>query len=106
MVTTADVAIIGAGIVGASTALELSRRGMNVAVVDKTGGAGMGSTNASSAIIRFTYSTWEGVAASWDRNSAGRTGRSTWATGTPTAWLGFTGAARSCSTCRSSRGRR
>lgn len=63
---TADVVIIGAGIVGASTALELSRRGLTVLVVDKAGGAGMGSTSASSAIVRFSYSTWEGVAASWE----------------------------------------
>ena len=39
MVTTADVLIIGAGIVGASTALELSRRGLNVLAVDKAGDA-------------------------------------------------------------------
>jgi glycine/D-amino acid oxidase-like deaminating enzyme len=66
MITTADAVIIGAGVVGSSTALELSRRGLNVLVVDKAGGAGMGSTSASSAIIRFNYSTWEGVAASWE----------------------------------------
>lgn len=63
---TADVAIIGAGIVGSSTALELSRRGLDVLVVDKAGGAGMGSTSASSAIIRFNYSTFAGVAVSWE----------------------------------------
>jgi len=66
MITTADAVIIGAGVVGSSTALELSRRGLNVLVVDKAGAAGMGSTSASSAIIRFNYSTWEGVAASWE----------------------------------------
>lgn len=66
MTTTADAVIIGAGVVGSSTALELSRRGLNVLVVDKAGGPGMGSTSASSAIIRFSYSTWEGVAASWE----------------------------------------
>ena len=66
MVTTADAVIIGAGIVGSSTALELSRRGVDVLVVDKAGGAGMRSTSASSAIIRFNHSTWEGVAASWE----------------------------------------
>lgn len=66
MITTADAVIIGAGVVGSSTALELSRRGLNVLVVEKAGGAGMGSTSASSAIIRFNYSTWEGVAASWE----------------------------------------
>ena len=57
MVTTADAVIIGAGIVGSSTALELSRRGVDVLVVDKAGGAGMRSTSASSAIIRFNHST-------------------------------------------------
>ena len=66
MTTTADAVVIGAGVVGSATALELSRRGLNVLAVDKAGGAGMGSTSASSAIIRFNYSTWEGVAASWE----------------------------------------
>lgn len=66
MFTTADAVIIGAGVVGCSTALELSRRGLDVLVVDKAGGAGMGSTSASSAVIRFNYPTWEGVAASWE----------------------------------------
>ncbi len=66
MVATADVLIIGAGVVGASTALELARRGLDVLVLDKAGGAGMGSTSASSAVVRFNYSTWEGVAASWE----------------------------------------
>lgn len=56
MVTTADAVIIGAGVVGSSTAPELSRRGVNVLVVDKAGGRGMGSTSASSAVIRFNYS--------------------------------------------------
>lgn len=66
MITTADAVIIGAGVVGSATALELARRGLRVLVVDKAGAAGMGSTSASSAIIRFNYSTWEGVAASWE----------------------------------------
>jgi glycine/D-amino acid oxidase-like deaminating enzyme len=64
--STADVAIIGAGIVGSSAALELSRRGLDVLVVDKAGGPGMGSTSASSAIVRFNYSTFAGVAVSWE----------------------------------------
>lgn len=66
MTITADVLIIGAGIVGSSSALELSRRGLDVLVVDKAGGAGMGSTSASSAIVRYNYSTWAGVAISWE----------------------------------------
>jgi glycine/D-amino acid oxidase-like deaminating enzyme len=35
-------------------------------VVDKGGAAGHGSTSASSAIIRFNYSTFDGVATSWE----------------------------------------
>ncbi|SON63864.1 Monomeric sarcosine oxidase [Mycobacterium simulans] len=66
MTATADAVIVGAGIVGSATALELARRGVDALVLDKAGAAGMGSTSASSALIRFSYSTWEGVAASWE----------------------------------------
>ena len=66
MTNTSDVIIVGAGVVGASTALELSRAGYAVTVVDKTGGPGHGSTSASSAVVRFNYSTWDGVAAAWE----------------------------------------
>lgn len=62
----ADVVVVGAGVMGASIALELSRAGRHVIVVDKLGGPGQGSTSASSAVIRFNYSTFEGVAASWE----------------------------------------
>jgi glycine/D-amino acid oxidase-like deaminating enzyme len=63
---TTDAVVIGAGVIGSSVALELSRGGRRVHVVDKAGGVGMGSTSASSAIVRFNYSTWAGVAASWE----------------------------------------
>lgn len=63
---TADVIVIGAGVVGASTALELSRAGHSVLVVDKAGGAGFGSTSASSAVVRFNFSTWDAMAAAWE----------------------------------------
>jgi len=63
---TADAAIIGAGVIGSSIALELARDGMSVVVVDKAKAAGQGSTSASSAIVRFNYSTWDGVALSWE----------------------------------------
>ena len=63
---TADVGIIGSGVVGASAALALARAHRRVVVLDKAAGPGYGSTSASSAIIRFNYSTWEGVAASWE----------------------------------------
>ncbi|MET8810365.1 FAD-dependent oxidoreductase [Streptomyces sp. NPDC004549] len=61
-----DVVIIGAGVVGASIALELARAGRTVTVVDKAGGVGHGSTSASSAVVRFNFSTWDGVAAAWE----------------------------------------
>jgi sarcosine oxidase, subunit beta len=61
-----DVVVIGGGIVGCSVALELARRGHSVQVVERGAGPGLGSTSASSAIVRFHYSTWAGVAVSWE----------------------------------------
>ncbi|NBE92270.1 FAD-binding oxidoreductase [Nonomuraea sp. KC401] len=67
MVTiTADVVVVGAGVIGSSTALELARAGFRVVVVDRLGGPGQGSTSASSAVVRFNYSTFPGVAAAWE----------------------------------------
>ena len=63
---TADVLVVGAGVIGSATALELAKAGHDVLVVDRAGGPGHGSTSASSAIIRFTYSTFDGVATSWE----------------------------------------
>ncbi|MER5604373.1 FAD-dependent oxidoreductase, partial [Streptomyces sp. NPDC002265] len=62
----ADAVVVGAGVIGASVALELARTGRRVVVVDKAGGVGHGSTSASSAIIRFNYSTWDGVTTAWE----------------------------------------
>lgn len=61
-----DVVVVGAGVIGSSIALELARAGRRVTVVDKAGGVGLGSTSASSAIVRFNFSTHAGVAASWE----------------------------------------
>lgn len=58
--------IIGAGIMGCSIALELARRGYRPLVIDKGPAAGAGSTSASSAIIRFNYSTADAVALAWE----------------------------------------
>ncbi len=63
---TADVVVIGAGVIGASTAFELAKTGRRVLVIDKLAGPGQGSTSASSAIVRFNYSTRDGVAAAWE----------------------------------------
>jgi glycine/D-amino acid oxidase-like deaminating enzyme len=61
-----DAIIIGAGVIGGAVAYELARRGHRTLSIDKGPGAGYGSTSASSAIIRFSYSTETGVAAAWD----------------------------------------
>ncbi len=50
-----DVIIVGAGIMGCSSAFQLAGRGLKVGVFDK-GGLGAGSTGKSSAIIRQHYS--------------------------------------------------
>lgn len=55
MPQTFDVVIIGGGIMGCSTALELARRGLDVALLEKKT-IGEGPTGKSSAIIRQHYS--------------------------------------------------
>ena len=57
-----DAVIIGAGIIGCCTAFELSKMGYKTLNVDKLPAAGYGSTSNSCAIIRFHYSTPDGVA--------------------------------------------
>ena len=61
-VSHADAVIIGAGVIGAGVAYELSRRGLATLSVERLGSAGLGSTSASSAVVRFNYSTRAGVA--------------------------------------------
>lgn len=61
-----DAVVIGGGVMGSAIALELSRIGLNVVGVDKAGAPGHGSTSASSAIVRFNFSTLDGVTASWE----------------------------------------
>jgi sarcosine oxidase subunit beta len=58
--------VIGAGVIGSSIALELAKAGREVVVVDRAGGAGQGSTSASSAVVRYNFSTLAGVAAAWE----------------------------------------
>ena len=55
MAKTFDVIIIGGGIMGCSTALQLAQRGLKVALLDKDT-IGAGPTGKSSAIIRQHYS--------------------------------------------------
>ena len=61
-----DVVVVGAGVMGASIALELQRSGRSVLVVDRGDAVGAGSTSASSAVVRFNYSTLAGVIAAWE----------------------------------------
>lgn len=61
-----DAIVIGAGVIGASVALELARGGRSVVVVDKGPGAGAGTTSASSAIIRFSYSTRDAILTAYE----------------------------------------
>ena len=49
-------AIVGAGVIGCSIAIELRRRGFDVTVIDRNGEAGHGSTSASCGIVRRFYS--------------------------------------------------
>jgi sarcosine oxidase subunit beta len=61
-----DAVIIGAGVIGSAIALELARRGWRTLSLDKLPTPGYGSTSASSAIIRFSYSTASGVAMAYE----------------------------------------
>ena len=61
-----EIVIIGAGVIGSAIALEVSRRGHEVLVVDKGDAVGGGSSSASSSIVRFNYSTFDGCLAAWE----------------------------------------
>ncbi|MBT8240522.1 MAG: FAD-binding oxidoreductase, partial [Acidimicrobiia bacterium] len=61
-----DAIIIGAGVIGSSVALELTRKGMRTMSVDKLASPGAGSTSSSSSVVRFNYSTAGSVAMAWE----------------------------------------
>ena len=62
MTETADVVVVGAGIIGLNIAFQLARRSkLKIVVVDKGASVGEGSTGASSAVCRFKYSRDEMV---------------------------------------------
>ena len=60
------IVVIGAGVIGSSIALQLSRSGNEVIVIERNSAAGMGSTSASSAVVRFNYSTFDAVVLAWE----------------------------------------
>jgi sarcosine oxidase subunit beta len=61
-----DAVVIGAGVIGASTALALARQGRRVVCVEKLPAAGYGSTSGSCAIVRPFYSTVDGSALAYE----------------------------------------
>ena len=61
-----DAIIIGAGVIGGAVALELADRGYKTLTVDKAATAGAGSTINSCAIVRFSYSSVEGINLAWE----------------------------------------
>ena len=61
-----DAIVIGAGIIGAATALALARKGWRTLSLDKLPAAGYGSTSGSCAIIRPYYSTVDGSAIAYE----------------------------------------
>ena len=63
---TADAIIIGAGVIGAATAFELTKLGWKTLSVDRNAQPGHGSTASSCAIIRMHYSTLDGTAFAYE----------------------------------------
>jgi sarcosine oxidase subunit beta len=61
-----DAIIIGAGIIGACTAYELTKKGYKTLSVDTLPTSGYGSTSNSCAIVRAHYSTEDGVATAYE----------------------------------------
>jgi sarcosine oxidase subunit beta len=61
-----DAMIVGAGIIGCSIALALTRKGYRTLNVDRLPAVGYGSTSSSAAIIRPYYSTVEGTALAYE----------------------------------------
>ena len=61
-----DAIVIGAGVIGAPIAYELSKMGYKTVTVDKLADAGEGSTAESCAIVRAHYSTADGVAMAYE----------------------------------------
>ena len=66
MSETADVTIIGAGVIGAAIAYELAKRGHRTLSIDALSGPSAGPTSNSCAIVRSHYSTLNGVAMAYE----------------------------------------
>ena len=56
-----DVVVIGAGVVGALISLELSKKDIRVAILDKCNDVAMGTTKANSAIVHGGFDAANGT---------------------------------------------
>lgn len=56
-----DVVVIGAGVVGALISLELSKKDVRVAMLDKCNDVAMGTTKANSAIVHGGFDAANGT---------------------------------------------
>ncbi|AEB11991.1 NAD(P)/FAD-dependent oxidoreductase [Marinithermus hydrothermalis] len=63
---TADVLVIGAGIIGAATAFRLAERGLCVALLEAQAAPAMGSTGRSAAGVRVQFTEAVNVRLSWE----------------------------------------
>ncbi len=61
-----DAIIIGTGVIGTATALEMAKLGFRTLSLDRNSQVGHGSTAGSCAIIRMHYSTFDGTAFAWE----------------------------------------
>ncbi len=61
-----DAIIIGAGVIGASIAFELCKRGYGTLNIDRLPAAGYGPTSNSCSIVRAHYSSRDGVAMAYE----------------------------------------
>lgn len=65
MTQKADVVVIGAGIIGASSAYQLAKRGLRVTIVDAAEAAAQGSTGRSFASVRAQWADSLNIDLSW-----------------------------------------
>ena len=65
-IRTADVIVIGGGIIGCACAFQLSKRGFKVAVLEAAPQLGQGSTGRSGAGVRVQFSEEVNVRLSWE----------------------------------------
>ncbi len=63
---TADVLVIGAGIIGCACAFRLAERGLRVVVLEQSAELGAGSTGRSGAGVRVQFSEEVNVRLSWE----------------------------------------